>query len=318
MKQLLLCAWLVVFALTPLYTAHAKPTLLSAKTEQCAELNTAYTPITQRYKRGIFFRIEKCGYPASYIMGTMHSDSPKLLAIYNDAMAIARGMRAVGFEFVEDDRTSAIAAQFMYLPSSFPGGLSSMIPAEQFDQLATALQQRMKTPRQSTNRLRPWAASISLQYPPPVADGVVLDKRLQNYARATQKMRFSLESPAEQFRIFDSIPMDKQLVMLRDTVNSIEELDESNAEFMQTYIDRDLKTMHRLADESFAMTSDHNLRVYIEENLLYKRNRTMAQRLQPHLIKGNVLVAIGALHLMGEKGMLRNLEKAGWRIEPVR
>lgn len=294
-------------------------TVLSGKAEFCAEQQqAAYIPVARRYERGLFFRIERCGYPSSYIMGTLHSDSPKLLTIHDDALAIIKGMRAVGFEFVEDDRTAVTAAQYMFLPSSYPGGLSSMIPAEHFDILAEALQRRVDMPRAATDRLRPWAAAIMLQYPPPVADNVVLDKRLQNAARALRKTLFSLESPAEQFRIFDAIPMDKQLTMLRDSIIGIDKIDESNADFMQAYINRDLKTLHRLADTSFALTSDHALRVYIEQQLLTKRNRTMAARLDQHLRAGNVMVAVGALHLMDENGILMLLEQQGWLIYPVR
>lgn len=316
MRKLLLA--LAAVALTLAQPAWGA-TVLSAKTANCAaEQQAPYTPVAQRYERGLIFRIERCGYPASFIMGTLHSDSPKLLTIYNDAIAILKGMRAVGFEFVENDQTAVTAAQYMFLPSSYPGGLHTMIPVEHFEALAVALQKRLDMPRQTTDRLRPWAAAIMLQYPPPVADGVVLDKRLQDAARATQKSLFSLESPAEQFRIFDAIPMEKQLTMLRDSIVSLEKMDESNADFMQAYINRDLKTLHRLADTSFALTSDHTLRVYIEEELLTKRNQTMARRLVPHLKAGNTLTAIGALHLLGRDGILASLEAEGWRVEPVR
>lgn len=317
MLRQLLTLWLVFLCLAVPMAASAKVTVLSGKTEQCTKENTRYTSIEQRYERGIFFRIERCGYPTSYVMGTMHSDSPRLALIFNEAKAIIKPLRAVGFEFVEDENTAIIAAQYMYLPSTSSVGLSGMISPQQFNLLAQALESRMKIPRQVAERLRPWAAAITLQYPPSVSDGIVLDKRLQDYARAMQKDLFSLESPAEQFMIFDNIPHAKQLVMLHDTIGSIDELDDSNEAFLRAFINHDLKTLHQLAEESFMMTSDAELREYIEQNLLYKRNRIMAERIQPRLIKGNIMIAIGALHLMGEKGVLAHLEKQGWRVEVI-
>lgn len=318
MRQLLSSLWLVLALLLLPLSAQARPTLLTAQPDACASEELAYAPIAQRYQRGLIFRIEKCGFGGSYILGTMHSDSPKLTPIYNDAIALIRAMRMVGFEFVEDEKTSVVAAQYMYLPSVQPQGLSSMIPAESFEELARILRKRLDLPRELVERLRPWAAAIMLQYPSPVADGIVLDKRLQNYSRAFNKPMFSLETPAEQFEIFHAIPMDKQVLMLRDSIKEIEALDASNEEFMQAYIDRDLKTLDKLAQQSFAATTDPDLRDYIRQNLLIHRNGIMAERIQPYLIKGDVLVAVGALHLMGEKGMLAQLEAQGWRIQPVR
>lgn len=313
----LFAALWVVLALS-LSLAQAKPTLLSAKTPECAALNEAYVPIRQRYERGLLFRIEKCGYPASYMVGTMHSDSPQLLPVFTDSTALIRDVQAVGFEFVEDERTAATAMQYMYFPPTEANGLSGLLPGEQFDRLAAELQKRLQLPPQATSRLRPWAAAILLQYPRPTADGVVLDKRLQDAARSMGKTLLSLETPAEQFAIFAAIPQDKQILMLRDTLDSLAELDASNDEFLQTYAERDLKDLQRLADKSFAMMTDKELRDYIEEKLLFARNRTMASHMQPHLQRGSTLFAVGALHLMGEKGIFAYLEKEGWRIETVR
>jgi hypothetical protein len=53
------------------------------------------------------------------------------------------------------------------------------------------------------------------------------------------------------------------------------------------------------------------------EALLYRRNLRMAERLSPHLAAGGAFVAIGALHLPGDRGVLALLERAGHRIERV-
>lgn len=43
----------------------------------------------------------------------------------------------------------------------------------------------------------------------------------------------------------------------------------------------------------------------------------MAARALPHLRRGRVFIAIGALHLPGEAGMLRQLVQSGWKAVPV-
>lgn len=145
--------------------AAAQTALLSGKTESCAEQQQAYTPIQQRYERGVIFRVEKCGYAGSYIMGTMHSDSTKLAPIFSDAQAILKGLKGVGFEFVEDEQTAATAQQYMLLPTSYAQGLRDMIPPADYQRLEDALAERVKLPRPFINRMRPWAAAVTLQYP---------------------------------------------------------------------------------------------------------------------------------------------------------
>lgn len=310
-------AAIAVLLLLP-FPATAKPVLLSGKSEACREQAQHYTPIQQRYERGVIFRIEKCGHQSSYVMGTMHSDSERIAPIFQDAVAILTGLKGAGFEFVEDEQTSLVAQQYMLLPSTYDKGLSDMLSADDYRKLEHALTTRVKLPQPFINRMRPWAAAVTLQYPVPTTDGITLDVRLQQRAQDMRKRLFGLETPAEQFRIFDRMPFEQQMTMLRDSIGGLAEMDKHNEKFMQAYVSRDLNTLHKLAEESFAMTGDPALRTYLEQELITKRNRTMAERMQPHLRSGDVLVAIGALHLLGDDGVLPLLEKDGWRIEVVR
>ncbi|HEX4938725.1 MAG TPA: TraB/GumN family protein [Candidatus Kapabacteria bacterium] len=44
----------------------------------------------------------------------------------------------------------------------------------------------------------------------------------------------------------------------------------------------------------------------------------MFERLRVYLNRSGNLVAVGALHLPGEHGLLQLLRKAGYRVQPVR
>jgi uncharacterized protein YbaP (TraB family) len=51
--------------------------------------------------------------------------------------------------------------------------------------------------------------------------------------------------------------------------------------------------------------------------LLTERNVRMAARLQARLKEGGAFVAVGALHLHGESGVLAELERRGWKVTRV-
>jgi hypothetical protein len=50
------------------------------------------------------------------------------------------------------------------------------------------------------------------------------------------------------------------------------------------------------------------------ERLLDARNERMAERMQPRLAEGGAFVAVGALHLPGEGGILKLLEGQGYQL----
>ena len=51
-----------------------------------------------------------------------------------------------------------------------------------------------------------------------------------------------------------------------------------------------------------------------EERIVTDRNRRMAERMQPMLTAGAAFVAVGALHLPGEEGIVALLREAGWTV----
>jgi uncharacterized protein len=51
--------------------------------------------------------------------------------------------------------------------------------------------------------------------------------------------------------------------------------------------------------------------------LLDQRNHRMVTRLHTLLQQGKLFIAIGALHLPGENGVLHLLEQQGYKVTPV-
>jgi len=85
---------------------------------------------------------------------------------------------------------------------------------------------------------------------------------------------------------------------------------------MVLYSERNLEGMAKLMKESPTTSEllDENGFVFA---LVVRRNMVMANRMQPYLKTGNTFFAVGALHLPGEKGILRLLETMGYKITRV-
>jgi uncharacterized protein YbaP (TraB family) len=54
-----------------------------------------------------------------------------------------------------------------------------------------------------------------------------------------------------------------------------------------------------------------------EQRIILDRNKVMAERAAPILAKGNVFMAVGALHLAGDQGLVTLLREQGFTVTPA-
>ena len=114
--------------------------------------------------------------------------------------------------------------------------------------------------------------------------------------------------------MLDGISQDDQIAILADAICNHGELSEQLEELTTLYLREDLAGMLAL---NASPHEDEALFERFMERTLYQRNRRMARRIQDRLGDGRLFIAVGALHLPGEKGILHLLESRGYRISRV-
>jgi uncharacterized protein YbaP (TraB family) len=165
------------------------------------------------------------------------------------------------------------------------------------------------------DRMKPWAVAVTLSMPAPES-GEVLDMRLYQQALQAGKQVVGLESIREQLAVFDDMPESKQVVLLQDAVDNFPELDAMHRELLDAWMRRDLAAL--MAINTAAMQAgDQELAEEFQDRLIVRRNKRMAERLLPYLQEGKVFVAVGALHLPGETGLLNLLEQRGYTVRAL-
>jgi hypothetical protein len=145
---------------------------------------------------------------------------------------------------------------------------------------------------------------------------MVLDLVLLQRAQEAGKQLHGLETIQEQLGVFDSMPEAEQIRLLRDAVDNLDRIDRMNAEVLALYKRRDLGGMLAL-NERYMREGDPGVSRDLEQRLIIDRNRTMVERMQPHLDAGNAFIAVGALHLPGDQGLLDLLDRRGYTLKPV-
>ena len=277
-----------------------------------AQPSHAAPAATQRsYDKGLLWKIEGTTAKPSYLFGTIHSDDARLNTL----------PPPVKYHF---DRSASFTMEALV---NGPG-LVAMAEAMFFnndttlqDVLGPELYQRtvksMAThglPEASALKMKPWAAMVGLSQPP-TTSGVYLDLALQLEAARQSKLSYGLESMAEQIELFDTLPLDDQVALLRETVANHNNLPRQIEELIQAYTKRDLAGL--AAIEQKYKISDARLYHTLMERLIVKRNQQMLERMRPRLHEGNAFIAVGALHLIGGDGLLALLENAGYRVSAV-
>ncbi len=261
--------------------------------------------------RGLLFRLSRPGVAASHVFGTVHLDPPGFATLPAPVDAALAGSGTLVLEVLLEPAAAAEFAGRMFAPAG--RSLEQRVGTPLWT-AAVPLLERHGVPAEIAQLLQPWAAYVTLSLPPP-GTGVPHDLRLMEIASARGLALRGLETIAEQARVFEQFAGADEIRLLTDSVCHYDELQRRLAELVRLYLARDLAAVAALADASAG--ADARLHARVMDALLFTRNARMAQRLADTLAQGRAFVAVGALHLPGERGLLALLERAGWTVERV-
>ena len=272
----------------------------------------AQLPAEDVGQRGLLWEVGRAGLPASYLFGTIHSEDPAVLALPAPVQQAFDAAHSLVLETLLDLDAMLYSSQIMLLGE---GRLLSEITGKPlFEQAARAIRTR-GIPELVLDRMKPWAAAVTLSMPPPET-GEVLDMRLYQRALQAGKPVFGLETIREQLAIFDDMPEREQLALLQDAVENFPEIDSLHRELLDAWLERDLEALMAINLETM-QAGDRELATEFQDRLIVTRNRLMAERLQAYLQEGDVFVAVGALHLPGETGLLNLLQQHGYTVRVI-
>jgi uncharacterized protein len=261
---------------------------------------------------GLLWEISGPDSSPSYLFGTIHSEDPGVIGLATAVEHAFTGSRQVILEVNLDSDAMSAGSGFMLMTDG--RRLSEIVGKALFEQTAAALQSR-GIPEVVAEHMKPWAAATALSMPVPVT-GLVLDMVLFQRAQQAGKPVHGLETIAEQLEVFEGLPLDDQVALLRDAVEQFAGIDAMQAELLAAYKRQDLAAMMAINEAAMA-TGDRRLAAEFERRLIVDRNHRMADRMQPYLQQGGAFVAVGALHLPGERGLLRLLELRGYSVRAV-
>jgi uncharacterized protein YbaP (TraB family) len=268
-----------------------------------------------KFTKGLLWRVSRTGAPPSYVFGTIHVADPRVLELPEP---VSRALERCRHYYVESDLGEREAARF-FEAAQFEDGqrLEPLIGAQAFAKVAAQLRER-NVPESVIARIKPWAALVNLTVTPEDYEKTTLDQKLLALAQQHRMRVLGLEGVEEQIAVFDRIPLDTQVELLKHALEHRDELAAMIEPTVQAWMRRDLAAIHAASDRVEArfpeMAAHYRI---LFKSVVDNRSIVMAHRLFMPLREGRSFVAVGADHLYGERGILALIEKQGYRVTRV-
>ncbi len=270
---------------------------------------------------------EKPDRPASYLFATLGVSDLRLQAL---SPAVSSAMNAASRIALEVDETTNARTQEAVgtmtnalLPDGGTNPKLESLLAKPEASRANLMLVKSGLSQDLVPRAKPWvamlAASTSDCERERLKQGkLTLDAELARLAESRGVGSFGLESTEMKLGAFAELSDAEQLSLLKATLAGFDRIDDQTETLVQLYLAHDIGAIWPLLEE---LTKRHGadataLESY-RKHVLDERNTRMRDRMLMHLATGNVFVAVGAMHLPGDNGIVELLREAGYTLTAV-
>lgn len=269
----------------------------------------------KRYDKGLLWRVEREGTPDSCVFGTIHVADARVAQPGANVLGILSRSRYFVMEVAID--ATVDPGVFDQEQLADDQRLESIVGPDTYAQVRLILLER-GVPERSIARMKPWVAMLAVASSGTRDASLALDERLLAAARGARLRVQALELVEEQIAAFDTVPLASQVALLRHALAYPGALQAENESMIQAWRAGDLAALVHFP----ARMEKHNpgiARHYDElvRHIVHNRTILMHHRLTMPLRTGRLFVAVGALHLQGEKGLLALLEQDGYHMTRI-
>ncbi|WP_121355164.1 TraB/GumN family protein [Flavisolibacter nicotianae] len=251
----------------------------------------------------------------SYLFGTMHLLCADDIALSDSLkMAISRADNV----YLELDMNNMFEMLGAMQHMSMKGDttLADLLTQEEYKKVKAYFHENASMlPFEMLQTYKPLlTASMVAEQQSTACDHMIsMEQLIMEEAKSSDVAIKGLETMDFQLEIFDKIPYKLQAKQLYQVINHIN--DKGGEDEMQiltnAYRRQQLEKLEEITKkEDMGMSSFIDL-------LLYNRNANWAKKLHQLMQDKSLVVAVGAGHLPGAKGVINLLRTAGYKVEPV-
>lgn len=252
----------------------------------------------------------------SYIFGTMHmicADDIELSDSLKDAI---KNSDKVYLELDMDDMWQMMSAM-MHMNMKGDTSLSDLLSPGDYKKVKSYFREHSGLiPFSLMEKYKPLLVESMIMEQSSQCDNmIVVEKLVMDEAKQNDREIKGLETFDYQLGIFDKIPYKlqaQQLVKMIDDAEAGKSDDENEIKVLtDAYRKQEINKMDELTKQDPSIGEFADI-------LLYDRNANWAKKLQELMPENSLVIAVGAGHLPGKKGVLNLLREAGYTVEPVK
>lgn len=267
--------------------------------------------------RNMLWRVQS-GDRSLYILGSVHMLpesayplDPVIEKTFNEAEKVV-------FELNLDSVANMSGAMSLLKRGTYQNGrtLEKSISKETFEALKTRLKET-GIPLAMVSRFEPWMVAMLLTATDMRGSGYSdahgIDMYFHGKARETGKEVKGLETLDFQVDLFDNLPEEAQEAFLKQTLEMSSAGDSGMLDSMvAAWKSGDVERLEKIAATSMTDTSE------LSRNLLQKRNLNWIPEIEKFIAsESKYFVIVGALHLVGESGVIELLRRKGYEVEQL-
>lgn len=252
-----------------------------------------------------------------YLQGSVHvlkSDhyplNPAIEAAYSNSTALVLEVNMA--EMMSPTAQNSIISKATLTP---PETLKSLLSPATYSSLQTVCAQ-IGLSIQTIERFKPWFASTTLSLVKMQKMGFSAEHGLDKYffekAEKDKKMVIGLETLDYQINLFDLLGNENPDDFINRTLAEIKFLEDQLTELLHAWDTGDLTSINRLMLKTFEGYPQ------LHKKFITERNRLWAKKLSKMVNKKETyMVLVGAGHFGGKDGVLKLMEKYGFKLEQL-
>lgn len=259
----------------------------------------------------------------SYIFGTEHVVPASFL---NEVKGFDEALKQCDVmygELTKEELTSQESMQKLMQLSVAPADstISVVLTKDQLAKLEGLLQKYLSpmVTIDAVNGVKPMMLMTQLsvrmvfaKFPELATMGEMIDMAVQSKANALNMPCKGFETTVEQAELLFGSPISSQANQLIQVIENPEKTMNELDVITKAYMTQDYATLEKVVEAS--MAEDDAL----ANALLYRRNENWKKTMIAEMPKASLMVAVGAGHLCGEKGLIAILRAEGYEVTPVK
>jgi uncharacterized protein len=252
----------------------------------------------------------------SYLFGTFHLLDNRYADSLTNVMRALHEAKTVAVELTTDSTMSMRLMQVVQLKGT---SLDKLLSAEDYEKTGAWLKELTGYDIAFFNTINPLTIQLFLMvaiqqkhYPMNPSKDMAMDSYFQKIAKRENKKLIAFETFEEQVQIlYGQFSNERQAELLSKYVNEKEKAYQEAAFMNVEYRKERLNELYKLMNSQQFNEKE-------AENMLDKRNKKWILTIPGLMREQSTFVAVGAMHLAGDNGLVSLLRKQGYKVRPLK